>query len=352
MANKTRDPVIELYRILLMFGICWLHCICQGMWRGMWPRWVLSACVPGFVFISGYFGVRFSVSKTIRLYSVPIYASLLAPFLGGAFLHGCYWKEVIRVWHADGGFWFVHAYVILTIVAPLINKFFENVATCQGVRELFQVLLPIILLVFGWGAALNYNHLRPYVPTSAGLTEASFLTFLAVYSIGRIFGVFELDKRIPVRFAVLCGLLIITLITIVGGPLSAGNNLVTVLLPICVFVVIRPLKLPDMLVRIVLSISPFMFAVYCISGTVYFPFTEPIFFSVIEAIKMWMAFYGASPWVAALIAAVVSFGVGIVCALPQYCIARVMQPYFSKFYTKADALFEVCVARLAEIVKK
>ena len=148
MDKSKRNPSIELYRILLMFGICWLHCLCQGAWCGMWPRWVLSACVPGFVFISGYFGVKFSVSKALRLYSVPIYASLLAPFVGGAFLHGCYWKEVVRVWHADGGFWFVHAYVILTILAPLINKFFENVSVCQGRRELIRVLLPLSFLVF------------------------------------------------------------------------------------------------------------------------------------------------------------------------------------------------------------
>ena len=346
MANKTRDPVIELYRILLMFGICWLHCLCQGAWQGMWPRWVLSACVPGFVFISGYFGVKFSVSKTIRLYSVPIYASLLAPFLGGAFLHGCYWKEVIRVWHADGGFWFVHSYAILTIVAPLVNKFFEEISTWQDRRELIRVLLPIFFLVFGWGAALNYNHCKPYVPTSSGLSQGSFLTLLAIYSIGRMFNVFKLENRISWKCAGISVFLLFFFISIVGAPLSAVNNLVTVLLPVCLFVMIRSIKLPDIIARVVLMLSPFMFAVYCISGTVYFPFTKPMFFSVIEATKSWAVSFGTTPWTAAFIAAIFSFLLGIVCAVPQFAVASLLRPMLQKIYSHMDWKFERIVDRV------
>lgn len=65
---EPRNPAIELFRILAMFGICMIHVSGQGPYRSVWPTNLCCAAVPAFIFISGYFGVRFSVSKLLRLY--------------------------------------------------------------------------------------------------------------------------------------------------------------------------------------------------------------------------------------------------------------------------------------------
>ena len=73
-----RDGNVELFRVLLTFGIVWLHSIGFGMpGKEEWLRSMLLPCVVGFVFISGWYGVRFSFKKIVRLYGVVGYAILI-----------------------------------------------------------------------------------------------------------------------------------------------------------------------------------------------------------------------------------------------------------------------------------
>lgn len=78
-----RNASIELLRLLLMLGICALHASCQGKFstRGF-PTNILQVCVPCFVFISGYYGIRFSWKKVVNLYFIAMMATLIAPMAG------------------------------------------------------------------------------------------------------------------------------------------------------------------------------------------------------------------------------------------------------------------------------
>jgi len=66
--KPERNPAIELYRVMLMFGICVLHSITQCGHNIPWIANILLSCVVGFVFITGWFGVKFSWWKIIKLY--------------------------------------------------------------------------------------------------------------------------------------------------------------------------------------------------------------------------------------------------------------------------------------------
>lgn len=79
---SKRNPAIELYRIFMMFCICYLHTFCQGPYQNIWQSSLLSFAVPGFMLISGWFGIRFSVSKVVRLVSVAVFVSLIVPLIG------------------------------------------------------------------------------------------------------------------------------------------------------------------------------------------------------------------------------------------------------------------------------
>lgn len=71
-----RDCSIELYRVILMFGIVLLHTVGKGDVRAPWIGCLLKFCVTGFVFISGYFGIKFSWGKIGRLYAVAAFCAL------------------------------------------------------------------------------------------------------------------------------------------------------------------------------------------------------------------------------------------------------------------------------------
>lgn len=343
---KRRNPGIELYRVVLMFGICALHCVCQGEYRLIWPRNVLTACVPGFVFISGYFGIRFSCSKLVRLYSIALYASLLAPFVGGAWLHGHYWNEVVRVWHADGGFWFLHAYAVLMIFAPIVEPIFLACRSKEGARLAMRSLLPLCVVVFVWGMSLNFSHLKSIIPYTRGLEGGSFLTLLGVYVIGRAFRVFAVECSRTA--ALVTAVLSFIIISCSKTYLAHVNSILSVALVAALFVLFKSVRMPNMVACAVLDVSPMMFAVYCISGTIYFPFTAPEFFSIVEWMKGSASVVGVPA--SLMIAAVGSFVCGLLFAWPQRIIARLLKAPISLFMAKLDGAFELLIERLTESV--
>lgn len=335
MGTNKRDPGIELYRICLMFGICLLHCVCQGMWRGIWPCNLLGFCVPGFVFISGWFGIKFSLSKVIRLYSIPVYASLLAPLCGGVMGNG-YWIDVLRVWDADGGFWFIHAYVILMLFSPLINMMFDKASQ----KEKFCAVVPIVFIGMCWGVLLNYNHLRLYIPSSSGLESGSSLTFMAIYCIARLCREYRLDEKISIVIAILCSISCTILLSFSRGYFCHINNPVCLVLAASLFVIFKRLEIPNSITKVITFFSPFMFSVYCISGTIYFPFTEQKFFSVIEFIKKSFFAMGFSTYTCVLLAALGSFLIGVIADLPRWLIGRLAKQPIHAFLRNLDNKYE------------
>ena len=70
---KERDGNIEVYRVTLMFGIVSLHCLTAGEYNKPWLSNILLSCVNGFVFITGYFGLKFAPSKIVRLVCTSIF---------------------------------------------------------------------------------------------------------------------------------------------------------------------------------------------------------------------------------------------------------------------------------------
>lgn len=313
MISHKRNPAIELYRVLLMFGIVLLHCVCQGRYSGIWPRYLLGFCVPGFILITGYFGVKFSLMKTLALYGTASYACLLAPLVGGAWMTGNYWQEVLRTWDAEHGFWFIHAYVILTVLAPLASPLFDGARTW---REIFKVVAPLLFVVFIWGALRNYNHLRAYIPAPAGLEGASFITFFGVYIVGRFIRVFGLGENICYRWKVIILILLVVLMSFTDGYFSSGNNPVCVLLAVVSFLVVKDIKLPSWGAEVVSRMSPYVFAIYCIHGTVYFPFTGSGSFAFIEWMKCLLENSGMPLPLTIGGAAVIVFLTALVLALP------------------------------------
>ena len=85
--NESRNPAVDVYRCIIMFGICLLHAITQGGHNQPYIANCLLWCVPAFAFISGWFGVRFSGGKLIKLYSNSLYCAVMLVLISRAIEH-------------------------------------------------------------------------------------------------------------------------------------------------------------------------------------------------------------------------------------------------------------------------
>ncbi len=134
-------------------------------------------CVDVFVLISGWFGIRFSLRKLgaflfqVGFFSLGLFmlTSLFAPqkALG---LEGV--KSIFLFNGSD--YWFVKAYLLLMIVAPMINAFCEH-ATRQEFKTVLMAY-QVMMFIYGWlqPASLHF--------TMNGCTA---LSFMGLYLIGR-----------------------------------------------------------------------------------------------------------------------------------------------------------------------
>lgn len=128
--GMKRNPSIELLRSLLMLGICMIHVVGMGQYSQRWLANLLKICVPGFVFISGYFGIQFSWRKVLNLYGIGLWAAVIGTGLEALLwpdtLHGNVFGVAARVFANMRTFWFLHAYVVLMMVSPILNVAIEN----------------------------------------------------------------------------------------------------------------------------------------------------------------------------------------------------------------------------------
>ena len=187
MASPNRDTGIDLYRIVLMLGICLLHCIHKGMHDCRPLTMSLLSCVDGFVFISGWCGIRFSWGKVLRLYGVAAYAAIvcaLYSMMGENCSVNAFLQSTLDLWK---GFWFLHAYVLLMLISPCINAAFESLSE----DKLLPVALPLLAIPFCWSFGHDVPILRRFIPGTDGLSAYSGLTFIGVYVAGRLARRFE-----------------------------------------------------------------------------------------------------------------------------------------------------------------
>lgn len=269
-----RNASVELYRIVLMFGIVLLHSgYCSGG-SFYWVNSIAKWCVDGFVFITGFYGCRFSVSKLVRLYGTGIFCGLVIETFVECWWGTCALSSVIKgAWRHFCGCWFLHAYALMLCLAPAMNFVCEGMKreNRSGFRALYEspsvrAVFPFLVAVFGWGLMTRLPFLHRVMPNTPGLQPYSGLTLLGVYLIARMYRLFELGKAI--RW---CHLLIaaplLTGVCIAGyGWLGDYNSPFAVLQAIAIFEMFRRIRLPSAIGRVVFLIAPSVFAIYMLHG--------------------------------------------------------------------------------------
>lgn len=156
MEIKTRrNANIELLRFVLMIAICIWHTMVHGFdFKNMstmnTPQIqhliMMGICVPAvdtFMFISGYYGIRFSYDKLLKLI---IQALLIAniiilvrlPF-GGSL---SFYDQFLPI-SSGLTWWFLSAYAVVMVLSPILNAGINSIES-----KIFRNILVMLFFVF------------------------------------------------------------------------------------------------------------------------------------------------------------------------------------------------------------
>lgn len=241
MSKVERNTSIELYRCVLMFGICVLHSAITPGYGRVWLINLLCFCVDGFAFITGYYGCRFKPSKVIRLFLIGAFCALVCA--KGDF------DELVRIF---GDYWFLHAYILMMVFAPLIDLTLEKTIN-------LRLILPLLVAIFAWGFAPTLPKIGYLIPKTEGLANYSGLTLLGVYILGRLYRKLHLQERLNIRYVVFAT---VALAVLCALGLNEYNSPTAALLAGCCFFLFNGIKLNGFVSEVVNLLAPSVFAIY------------------------------------------------------------------------------------------
>lgn len=85
------------------------------------------------------------------------------------------------------------------MLAPIVNYAVETALKVDDRRSFWMAIVPIILLVFGWGGMVAMPGIGKFMPSTAGVTAYSGITLLGVYVAARVFRCFDLERKITTK---------------------------------------------------------------------------------------------------------------------------------------------------------
>lgn len=189
MKETTRNSNHELLRIIAMSMIVFIHAnmylgnFCTGTIGSFFNGFVNGICNIGvscFILISGYYGVRFSVQKLVKMECMMITYSLLETAIlclalpeqmqGAALL-----EQLVKSFlpFITRKYWFYSCYVCLLLLSGYIQKFIEKLE-----QKEFERLLLLLIVLFSVLPTLFYFELIP--DNGKGLVQ-----MIMVYMMGR-----------------------------------------------------------------------------------------------------------------------------------------------------------------------
>lgn len=277
---SERNSSFELLRLLLMFMILVHHSIIFGLSleslssndaemiirpEHMWLFSLVNCmCIPAvniFVLISGYFGLRPTVRKIVKLMVTMSLYTLVFYTLYSACIGN--FADVRRsIWlFSDNRYWFISYYMFLMCFAPPLNAMFEQMD--RGRIRIFVLSLVLLSCYFGFfrGMSINYS-------------GYSLFQFIMMYCIGRYIRVFDISVKTSralltyILCSVVCGTLMYlfyrTGSTGRAWRLTAYNDPVIVASAIALFLAFKNLRFSS---RIINKFALSALAVYLVQSS-------------------------------------------------------------------------------------
>lgn len=323
-----RDTNIDAFRVLLVFFVCIMHSIYVGAQRGVGCAWLSNLVewsVPGFIVISGWYGINFSFAKVIKLYAVSLYCAIvvvsLDTWLRGGELGLC---TIRTIWRTAIGYWFVNSYVVLMMLAPLVNTAFTAIRELDSLKKkkvLITICLPIFVLVEVWAFSATLPGLGLIVPHYSGIAKSSFGTLLALYVLTRAVRLALQDEKMSKALRrVPCWLwLIAVILATVMASLGMGdiNGPFAFIIALTMFAIFNRLRLPILIGKTFGLLAPSVFSIYLFH-------TNEIAWSYMRTLLMHIINACDNRFIAYVIVAFVALMLGLVLDIPRRAVKFLM----------------------------
>lgn len=274
----TRESNIELLRIVLMMMIIGYHLIVHGANVGgpdgsyeivnqssaayVFLKSFLVIAVNCFVFISGFFGIRFKIKPFLSLIlQATFYALAILSFADLLFLDNVGLRAYLHALFPvlSGLWWFITAYIALYIISPLLNNAVDSFDKNQ---LLFIVIsLTIINIISGF----------VFTATPMGANRGfSVISFIHIYLLARYIKKYA-DLKLLEKYAALVYLVSSLLIFLLAYlsvteldqrgifRIFAYNNPLVLVSAVSFFFLFKSFSFHS---RIINSISPYVLGVY------------------------------------------------------------------------------------------
>lgn len=280
---RNRDSNVELLRCAMMFLIVLGHMSAMGPYSGVKAVHAVFSlsyfATDAFVFISGWYGLRFKWNKLLHIFGLGLFASILLSSLSYKVIG--HWQ-----WNYSLG-WFGNAYVALLLISPFLN---EGIETLHKKGVLNNAWLILALASFlSWLPAGRSIQIAP-----PGWTGNSTLALIFVYITGRVvsYSPWAETLTMPKALRIFALLLLInigwaylaflshghSLLAIVFVETRCNNAPLTIALALSTFLMFKRMQIPMWLCKICSCVSPSLLSIYLLHIGAFPEVSKKLFF--------------------------------------------------------------------------
>ena len=224
--KNIRNTNIELFRLALIVGICFWHIIIHGYdlksigeGQGTYPSfWAilcsfLSPATYCFMFISGYYGIKYTKSKAYNLFYMAFFCFVTGLIIKCVFFDSFSLGYLIR--HifpiSTGTWWFLTGYMMVFLLSPLISRGIETIEKKQFNQIIF---LMTMLEVFSF---------IKLIPNSG----SNFYGLLYIYILAQYIRKYDLSWGKKLNICIYGGCMIslsVLLLILIGITIALGGS--------------------------------------------------------------------------------------------------------------------------------
>lgn len=214
-----RNSAFELLRLIAQYMIVVYHvilfCYLQNE-ASLTPEIHKAICIPLhigvilYVLISGYFGIRFSLKGVVKIIAnLFLYGFVFAVI--GHFCLGDHFGPSKFFFISNSPFWFVNVYLMLYMIAPLLNVVISRLSKNN------RLLLLLLLWASGYVGLLGFDD-----SLHAG---KNLLNFILVYLIGNTLSIYkEYLNAVPI-WKIIMAYIVVNVLSISIYLLAVGSSI-------------------------------------------------------------------------------------------------------------------------------
>ena len=272
--DDSRQSNFELLRLLCIFGIVSMHTYGVfystatgfNLLYGVLINSLFNTGVSLFMLISGYFGVKSSFKKLLKLYLEVLFYSVLSSIIISMVTGDWNVKRLIKGFLpvSTNQYWFITSYILILIFSKYINQIPEKLK-----KKDFENLLILMFLVFSVVPTVVQYHVM-------GDGGKGFVNMLLMYFVGRYIRLYWKDEphsqKKTIAFGssvILLGFILNLVLTLLRGekgvyaPFARDCSCIIIIASVAIFIAFKKIRIRS---NVINQIAKHVVSVYLFEG--------------------------------------------------------------------------------------